>query len=375
MSKNSFVRRTGEFITDLLMFLLACFFSSIFARCHRRSVDAGMKISGIKAGFIYIGRVDDGGFNESMDSGRKALEKLGVTCLYEENVPETSECEGKIRNLIENGCNVIYANSFGYMDWVFRLALEYPSVKFAHFSGYMHTENLSTFFGRMYEARYLTGIVAGMNTKSSQIGYVAGSAISECIRGINAFTLGVQSVNPEATIHVRFLDSWDDSEGAKSAVDELYDMGCDVVTFHENSTATVLEAEEKGMYVIGYNTSAASIAPSVYLTGALYHWDEYFLDDVEDILNGSWKSRSFWGGIKSRVVDIDEISPICAPGTKEKVMQARSDIISEELEIFHGPLFDQNGKQILHKGKSLSDEQIWNMDYFLNGVEGKIPSH
>ena len=375
MTKSRVFKNVKGFIIDFIIFVIICSISFSMAQCHKRTSEDSIRFSNLKVGFIYIGSVNDNGFNTSMDAGRRALESMGITCLYEENVPETSECESKIRGLIEKGCNIIYANSFGYMDWVFRVAIDYPDVKFGHFSGYMHTENLSTFFGRMYEARYLTGIVAGMNTQSGEIGYVAGESISECIRGINAFTLGVHSVNPSATVHVRFLDSWYDPEGAKNAVDELASIGCDVVTYHENSTATVTEAQEKGIYVIGYSSSAADLAPSAYLTGAIFNWEEFFINDVEDVLDGSWKSRNFWGGIKSKVVDIDTITDLCVPRTKYRVTQARNNIISGDLEIFQGPLYNQSGKQILPKGKKLSDEQIWNMDYFLEGIEGKIPLH
>ena len=375
MKKSRAFRNAKGFFIDSLLFFIICAITFSLARCQKRSSAGSIRFSNLKVGFVYIGSINDNGFNSSIDAGRKALEEMGIACLYEENVPETAECESKIRSLIDKGCNVIYANSFGYMDWVFRLAIEYPSVKFCHFSGYMHTENLSTFFGRMYEVRYLTGIVAGLNSNSGKIGYVAASSISECIRGINAFTLGVRSVNPNATVNVRFLNSWYDPDGAKAAVDDLDSIGCDVVTFHENSTATIKEAEKKGMYVIGYNTSAASMAPTVYLTGALFHWEEYFPKDVEDVLNGNWKSRSFWGGIKSKVVDIDTITELCVPETKDKVTRAKNDIISGDLEIFQGPIRDQNGKEIVHKGKKLSDEQIWNMDYFLEGVVGQIPAH
>ena len=189
----------------------------------------------VKAGFVYIGKIDDGGYTQAHDQGRLAIEKMGVETAYVEDVAETvsDTCEA-IRTLIDEGCNLIYTNSFGFMEGTVEMAKEYPNVKFAHCSGYQRSDNLSTYFGKVYQARYLAGIVAGMKTEKNYIGYVAAKGIPEVIRGINAFTLGVQSVNPDAKVEVVFTDTWYDPSVEKQAALELLNKGVDVIAQHQD---------------------------------------------------------------------------------------------------------------------------------------------
>ncbi|HNQ98038.1 MAG TPA: BMP family ABC transporter substrate-binding protein, partial [Treponemataceae bacterium] len=215
----------------------------------------------IKVGFVYIGTIDDEGYTQAHDQGRLALNAMGIATAYIEHVAENADCEKAIRDLIDQGCNVVYTNSFGYMDWTIKVAKDHPDVFFGHCSGYKRAANVSTYFGKIYQARYLSGIAAGKKTKVNRIGYVAAMPIPEVIRGINAFTLGIQSVNPKATVEVIWTNTWFDPAVEKQAALELLNKGCDVIAQHQDTTAPQIAAQEKGVFAIGYNSPTASAAP------------------------------------------------------------------------------------------------------------------
>ena len=329
----------------------------------------------IKAGFVYIGKIDDGGYTQAHDSGRLAVEALGIETAYVEDVPETvSDCTEAIKTLIDEGCNLIYTNSFGFMEATVAMAAEYPDVKFAHCSGYMRSENMETYFGKVYQARYLTGIVAGMKTETNKIGYVAAKGIPEVIRGINAFTLGVQSVNPDATVEVVFTDTWYDPAIEKQAALELLNKGIDVIAQHQDTTAPQIAAQEKGAFCIGYNFPTASAAPDAYLTAACFNWPTFYAEDAQRALDGTWSSRAYWEGLAANMTYIDELSALCAEGTQEKVDAAEAAIADGSLEPFTGPLYAQDGTLKVEDGVKMTDDEIWNMSWFVKGVIGTIPA-
>ena len=305
----------------------------------------------VKAGFVYIGKIDDGGYTQAHDQGRLAIEKMGVETAYVEDVAETvsDTCEA-IRTLIDEGCNLIYTNSFGFMEGTVEMAKEYPNVKFAHCSGYQRSDNLSTYFGKVYQARYLAGIVAGMKTEKNYIGYVAAKGIPEVIRGINAFTLGVQSVNPDAKVEVVFTDTWYDPSVEKQAALELLNKGVDVIAQHQDTTAPQVAAQEKGAYCIGYNFPTADAAPDAYLTAACFNWATFYTDDCQRALDGTWTSRAYWEGLAANMTYLDDLTALCAEGTQEKVDAARDSIIDGSFDPFTGPLYDQNGELKVEEG-------------------------
>ena len=332
----------------------------------------------LKIGFLYVGPVGDEGYSYAHDQGRaKMAETLGLAedqTLIVENVPEESECADQVRNLIDQGCNVIFATSFGHQDWVMEVAKEYPDVIFEHCSGFRYGENMTAYFGRMYQIRYLTGIAAGLKTESNKIGYVAAMPITEVIRGINAFTLGVQSVNPDATVEVVFTNTWYDPATEKTAANTVLDKGVDVVAQHQDTTAPQIAAQERGAFAIGYNSPTADAAPDAYLTAPLFHWEKFYVDDVQKILDGTWASRSYWEGLGAGMVSLDTLTGNCAEGTEEAVQEATDKIISGELHPFAGPIYDQNGEERVPEGTTMTDDEIWNMDWFVQGVIGTIPA-
>lgn len=338
------------------------------------SAAAGIPADQIKVGFVYIGTVGDMGYNYAHDLGRKALEEqLGVKTVFVENVPESADCEKAIRDLIDQGCNVIYATSFGHGTWALKVAKDHPEVYFGHATGSDTAANLSTYMGKVEEPRYLSGIAAGMKSTSKKIGYVAAMPIPEVIRGINAFTLGVRSVNPDATVEVIWTNTWFDPALEKQAALELINKGCDVIAQHCDSTAAQLAAQEKGVFAVGYNSATFDAAPKAYLTAPLFNWAAFYVEDVKSIIDGTWKSRSYWEGMSADAVKLDALSVNCAEGTKEKVEEMEGKIKSGEFTIFSGPLKDNTGKEMVAAGKAMTDDEVWSMNWFVEGVIGTIP--
>lgn len=332
----------------------------------------GLSKDEIKVGFVYIGEIDDQGYTQAHDKGRLALEADGIECAYMENVPENEDSETAIRELIESGCNVIYATSFNYMDYTIAVAEEYPDVYFGHATGYKTLDNLSTYMGKVEEPRYLSGIAAGLKTKTNKIGYVAAMQISEVIRGINAFTLGVQSVNPNATVEVIWTGNWYDPALEKQVAQQLLNNGCDVIAQHQDSTAAQLAAEEVGAFAIGYNTPTPDAAPKAYLTAPLFHWEVFYVDDVQRIIDGTWTTTNYWEGMSTGMVSLDTLTANCAEGTDVAIADAQEKIISGDLSIFAGPILNQSGVEKVAEGVTMTDDEVWNMNWFVQGVIGKI---
>ena len=330
----------------------------------------------VKVGFVYIGPIGDGGWTDAHNDGRLMLEKqLGVETIYKEIVAESAEAETTMRNMIDQGCNVIIATSYGYMDYVENVAKEYPNVKFLHCSGYKSSDNFSNYFGRIYQARYLTGIVAGMKTQTNKIGYVASFPIPEVVRGINAFTLGVKSVNPDATVNVVWTHTWIDPSKAKDAADALLEQDCDVLTQHQDAPGPQVAAEEKGVWAIGYDVDMNSAAPKANMTSAIWNWGPYYVDQVKAIMEGTWKSENVWYGMEGKDTDMVKIVDLydTAPaGAKEKVEEMKAKIIDGSFKVFEGEIKNQNGEVVCPQGEILTDDKLLSMNWFVEGVVGNI---
>jgi len=327
----------------------------------------------VKAGFIYVGPIGDGGWSYAHNEGRLYIEKeLGIETLYKESVPESQEVESTIKDMIDQGCNVIFATSFGYMDYVEKVAKDYPDVKFLHCSGYKTSDNMSNYFGRIYQARYLSGIVAGLKTKSNKIGYVAAYTIPEVVRGINAFTLGVRSVNPEAKVYVSVTHTWYDPAKEKDSAIALLDQGADVIAQHQDTAGPQQAAEERGAFSIGYNTDMKDKAPKAYMTAPIWNWGIYYKNQIQEIQNGTWKSSSYWGGLNDNIVELAPLTENAPAEATEKVETAKTAIMDGSLDIFAGPIKDQTGAIKVSEGTSLTDAELLSFDWFVEGVEGTI---
>lgn len=328
----------------------------------------------VRAAFVYISPPGDLGWTYEHDRGRLMLEdELGdlVETAYMEDVTEGPDAARVIRQYAQEGWDVIFTTSFGYMEDTYEVAEEFPDVVFEHCSGYMTRENMSTYFGRIYQPRYLSGIVAGAMTEENLIGYVAAFPIPEVIRGINAFTLGVRSVNPEAEVRVVWTNTWYDPVVEREAAEALLDQGADVIAQHQDTTEPQKAAEERGMLSIGYNSDMRQFVGDSVLTSPQWNWGTYYIDTVQDIIDGTWGTSQFWGDLESGVVMLAEMSPLVPDELRQEVEGERERILNTDWDVFCGPITDQDGNEAVANGECLSDEEMLNMDWFVEGVIGE----
>ncbi|MCF6265919.1 MAG: BMP family ABC transporter substrate-binding protein [Desulfuromusa sp.] len=349
----------------LLVTLAVCFSGNVFA------VSA---VKEIKAGFIYVGPVGDAGWTYAHDQGRQEMEKLSYVkpSTFIETVPEGAESARVINGLVRKGHNLIFTTSFGYMDATIDVARRNKDVVFMHCSGFKTAENVGTYFGRMYEPRYLSGIVAGKMTKKNIIGYVAAFPIPEVIRGINAFTLGVRSVNPKAEVKVVWTQTWFDPGVERDAADSLLDVGADVLTMHQDAPATMQAAEARGAYVIGYNSDMRNFAPNAFLTAPIWNWGALYTKIAEEVHNGTWKSEQIWWGMKEDLVRLADFSAAVPAAVQALVTEKANAIKAGSLHPFAGPIKDQGGKIVVAAGQIPQDGDLLGMNYFVEGVQGTI---
>jgi len=331
---------------------------------------ANLAAKELKVGFLYVSPIGDAGYSYAHDVGRQAVEAMdGVTTSYVESVAEGPDSERVILNMARKGYDVIFATSFGFMDPMLKVAKQFPKTAFLHCSGFKMAENMSNYFGRMYQARYLSGIVAGSMTKSKVIGYVAAFPIPEVIRGINAFTLGVQSVNPDVTVRVVWTKTWYDPATEKEAAKSLLDVGADVIAQHQDSPGPQEAAQEKGVYSIGYNSDMSTFAPKAHLTAPVWHWGPYYVKVVEQVKNGTWKAESAWPGLKEGIVGLSPFGPMVPKAVQDKVAAAKADIIGGK-KVFSGLIKDQKGNVKIAAGTVATDPELLGMTWFVNGVVG-----
>ncbi len=328
------------------------------------------EVSPIKVGMVLTGSATDGGWNEMNYQGLKtACRKYGVKLLASENVPEnTVICDKAIRGLASAGCNIIFLTSYGYAEAADNPSSRYPGVKFFVCANDFDEEGMNSYTGRMYQARFLTGIIAGMTTKSNIIGYVAAMPNNEVNRGINAFTLGARSVNPDVSVHVEWVGSWNDSEKEKAAAHDLIDKGADVLTYHANVPNTIQVADEEGVYSIGYHRLPAEHSDKC-LTAAVNNWDVIYDEMLSDYLKKTDKDEDYyWQGIETGAVGLDEYSPLVSEDIKQKVEEAKARIIDGN-DVFSGNIKDNEGNIRCEEGEFLSDmELLGSMDWYVEGV-------
>lgn len=363
-----------------LMMPIILIMGLLLSGCGSSSKQSTGKNQKLKVGFLYVGPVGDAGYTYAHDQGRKYLEKqLGdkVETVYKESVKEdTAEVDKACEEMISNGVKVIIGTSFGFMDGMEKSAKKHPEIKYMHCSGYKTAANMSNYFGRDYQVRYLSGIVAGMKTKTNKIGYVVAYETPECIRGVNAFTLGVQSVNPKAVVKVNWTHTWFDPAKEKEAAKALLDQGVDVIAQHQDSTGPQEAAEEKGVWSIGYNSDMSKAAPHAYMTAPIWNWGPYYVDQIQKVLNGTWKSESYWGSMEAdnskSIIYLADLTANAPAGAKAAVEKAKADIISGKNKVFVGPIKDQTGAIKVPAGTVMSDKDMLSFNWFVQGVEGKI---
>ena len=320
--------------------------------------------SDIKVGVIYIGDENEGYTEAHMKGIQEMKKELGLSddqIIEKTLIPEDETCYDAAVDLAEQGCNIIFATSWGYMEATAEMAEEYPDVYFSHGTGYMSNgRNFNNYFGRIYQARYLSGIVAGMNTTTNKIGYVAAmdNSNSEVTGGIDAFALGIYSVNPDAKVYVKVTNSWYDPEAEENAAKTLLDMDCDVIAQHCDTEYPQTLAQERGVYSIGYNSDMSKNAPEACLCSVIWNWSAYYTAAVQSLIDGTWDGSNYYGGMNENLVGLTNLADFCAEGTQEKVDEAKEQILSGQNGVFDGVIETNTGETVGEAGKTLDDATI-----------------
>jgi simple sugar transport system substrate-binding protein len=338
---------------------------------------APAKPAPLKAAFVYVGPVGDAGYTYAHDLGRKeAIAKLGdkVTTTFVEKVAEGPDAERVIRDLATQGNKVIFATSFGFGDSMAKVAKDFPDVYFEHATGFKTAENMRVYEPRIHEGAYLAGIVAGRMTKTNTLGFVGSFPIPEVLRNINAFTLGAQSVNPKVKTKVVWVGSWFDPPKETEAAQALINGKADVLLQNTDSTAVLQAAEKAGKYAFGWDSDMSAFAPKAHLGSCMLLWGVYYEKALNDVLAKTWKTGETKWGYREGMTDFIKVPDVVPADARKKVEDAKAGLKAGTLDIFKGPITDSKGKVRLAKGVAADDKWLSSVDFYVKGVEGKVPS-
>ncbi len=326
----------------------------------------------VKAGWIYVGPIGDHGWTYRHDVGRREVEAaLGdrVETTYVESVQEGADAERVLRRMAAAGHDIVFATSFGFMNAVIRVARQFPQVKFEHATGYKTAPNVAVYNARFYEGRAVIGTIAGHVTRSGIVGYVGSFPIPEVVRGINAFTLAMRRVRPDARIKVVWVDSWYDPAKEADAAKALIDQGADVITQHTDSAAPLQVAEQRGVVGFGQASDMSRFAPNAHLTAIVDDWGPYYVQRVKAVLEGTWQSHDIWWGMKEGMIRIAPYNPRLPEAVVAAAERVRKGILDGSFHPFAGPIRDQKGELRVKEGEVLSDEELLKMDWYVEGVQ------
>ena len=326
----------------------------------------------VKIGFIYVGPIGDYGWTHGHDEARRQIEeKFGdaVETTYVENVAEGPDAERVIRQLATSGHQMVFTTSFGFMNATVKVAQQFPDVKFEHATGYQTAPNLAVYNARFYEGRAVCGTIAGNLTKTGILGYVASVPIPEVVMGINALCLAAQKIRPDAKVKVLWVDSWYDPPREGDSAKALIDQGVDIMSQHTDSPAPLQVAEERGILGFGQASDMRQYAPKAQLTSILDKWGEYYIARTQALIDGTWQTGSVWHGLKEGMVQMAEYGDAVTPEIRAQADAVRDGIIAGTLHPFTGPIKDQSGAERVPAGKTMTDEEMLTMDWYVEGVE------
>ncbi len=330
----------------------------------------------LKVGFVYLGPVGDFGWTYQHEIGRQAVVKeFGdkIETTYLENVSEGPDSERSIEQLARAGNKLIFTTSFGYMDPTLKVAKKYPAVMFEHATGFKRDKNMSAYSGRFFEGRYIQGQIAAKMSKKGVLGYIGSFPIPEVISGINATMLAAQKINPDIKVKIIWVNTWFDPGKEADAAKALIDQGADVIMQHTDSPAAMQVASERGVLAFGQDSDMIKFGPKTQLTAVTNNWAPYYVERVKAALDGTWKSEDTWAGLKDKMV-------VMAPYTnmpddvKKMAMETEAAIIGGTLFPFKCPIVGQDGKEVECKGgDKLADGQVLGMNFYVKGIDDKIP--
>lgn len=330
----------------------------------------------LKVGFVYVTPIGDAGWTYQHEQGRLAMQRaLGerVRSVVVESVAEGPDAERVMRDLVRQGCRLIFATSFGYGEPALRVAADHPDVAFEHAGGYKTAANLGVYNARFYEGRWLAGLAAGRASRKGMAGYVAGFPLPEVVQGINAFALGMREANPKATVKVVWLNAWFDPAREREAATALVDQGADVLTNHSGSTAVAQAAEARGVAFVAYQSDMRRIAPKSQLTAVVADWGGHYTRVAEAVLAGTWRPGSVWGGMREGYVRLAPLGAQAAPDTALLVAARGRQIAAGSVQPFAGRLVDNEGRERQPRGAAMGDADIARMGWFVEGVVGSVP--
>jgi simple sugar transport system substrate-binding protein len=338
---------------------------------------AAPKPEPLKAAWVYVGPVGDAGWTFAHDQARKAVEaEFGdkVKTSFVEKVPEGADAERVIRDLAAQGNKIIFATSFGFMEQMLKVAGEFPDVKFEHATGYKTAPNMRIYDAKFYEDAYQSGVIAGSVTKTNTIGFVGSFPIPEVLRNINAFTLGAQSVNPKVKTRVVWVNTWFDPPKEGEAAQSLINGGADVLLQNTDSSAVLQTAEKAGKFAFGWDSDMSAVAPKAHLASNTVDWSGYYKKAIKEVMDGSWKTeRTVWG-VKEGQNALVKIADSVPEAAKKKVEEVKTGMKAGTFEVFTGPIVDSTGKERLAKDAKADQDWKDKVDFYVKGVEGKIPS-
>ena len=366
------------------MRLLACLLPACFSfSAIGQTLPAIPLTQPLKIGFVYVAPLTDAGWVRQHDEGRRAIESalntagsaIKVSTTYVENVAEGPDAERVIRDLAASGHQLIFTPSFGYMEPTLSAAKDFPGVKFESITGYKTATNVAVANARYYEGRYLAGIAAGRMTQTGVAGYVAGFPIPEVLQGINAFALGMRSVNPTAEVKVIWLNAWFDPPRERDAAMTLFNQRVDVIAFHTGSNAVMVAAQERGKMAVAYHSDMRRVAPDAQIVAVTHEWGGYYTRRAREVAEGRWQSGAVWGGVKDGMVKVDAFGPKVPAAVRDEVLLRQKEIAAGKLHPFAAGKFDikdNQGQVVIGAGKTLLDGQILGMNWLAEGVQGKL---
>ncbi|WP_131193978.1 BMP family ABC transporter substrate-binding protein [Lichenihabitans psoromatis] len=335
---------------------------------------AALAADKVKVGFVYVGPVGDFGYSYQHDLGRQYLQKqLGdkVETTFLENVAETDSARA-FEQLARSGYQLIIGTSFGFMEPELKVAKSFPGIKFEHATGYKRAPNLSTFSARFYEGRYIIGQIAAKMSKTHTVGYVASFPIPEVVAGIDAFMLGAQSIDPTMKVKIVWVNSWFDPGKEADAAKALLAQGADIIAQHTDSAAPLQEAEKAGKLGFGQSSDMSRFAPKAILTSIEDNWGDYYVQETKAVMDGTWKSHDTWGGLDAGMVKMGPY--VNMPDDVKKMAEdTEAAIKSGKLLPFKGPITKQDGTVAVKDGESLPDKEILGLNWYVKGIDDKIP--
>ena len=340
------------------------------------SAPAPAKADPLKIAFAYVGPVGDGGWTFAHDNARKALEKEygdKIVTSFVESVPESADAERVIRDMAGQGNKLIFGTTFGYMEPMLKVAADNPEVKFEHATGYKTAPNMRTYDSRTYEGAYMAGVIAGRMTKSNTLGVVASIPIPEVIRNINSFTLGAQSSNPNIKAKVVWVNEWFNPAKETEAATALINGGADILFQNTDSSAVLQTAEKMGKRGFGWDSDMTAYGPKAHLGSAIINWAPYYIKTVGEVLDGKWATGQTWWGVKEGAIDLVSLAADVPEEAKKALDDVKAGLKAGSYNIWKGPISDNTGKEVLAKDAVADDKFLGGINFFVKGVEGKVP--